>query len=96
MNTATYIDVYATDIRASDQVLELPVKQRNCIKPSDKPDLRTSYRQPACTLECMRDEIHRRCGCHPYHLPRAVVYVMDQIRDCEVFDITCFVDNFCE
>lgn len=96
MNTVTHIDVLATDHRASDQVLALPIRQRKCVIPSDKPNLSRSYRQSACTLECMRDEIHRICGCHPYHLPRALVYVIDQFRECEVFDVTCFVDNYCE
>lgn len=58
--------------------------------------MRTSYRQSACTLECMRDEIHKICGCHPYHLPRSLSYNYDQFRDCEVSDSLCFVDNFGE
>lgn len=86
----------ATDRSASDQVLELPLKQRKCVIPSDKPNLRTNYRQSACTLECMRDEIHRICRCHPYQLPRPLVNIIDQFRDCEVSDVLCFVDNFCE
>lgn len=96
MNTATYIDVQATDRRVSDQVLELPLKQRKCVISSDKPNMRTSYRQSACTLECMRDEIHRICGCHPFHLPRPLVFIIDQYRDCEASDSICFVDNYGE
>lgn len=88
-----WVDVEPTHSSCSAQVLGLPFKQRKCIIPSDLNV--ESYRQPACILGCVRNEIHRRCHCHPFHLPRdsndTTVY-----RECKAKDIFCFVENYCE
>lgn len=89
----TFIDVQPIHSSCSDQVLSLPFKQRKCIIPSDLKA--QTYRQPECMLGCLRDEIHRRCHCHPFHLSRAGNH-SDQLRDCKAKDVYCFVQNYCE
>ena len=88
-----WVDVQPIHSSCSDQVLGLPFQQRKCIIPSDLNV--DTYRQPACMLGCLRNEIHRRCHCHPFHLPKdnndTTVY-----RDCKAKDILCFVENYCK
>lgn len=98
LGTETFISVSPTDSRCSSQVLVLPQSQRSCITGSDFPDPIENYRQPACTLECLRNDVHRKCGCHPYHLPRQsqIPGNTKPIRDCSVYDTLCLIDNFCE
>lgn len=87
------MDVQPIHSSCSDQVLALPFAQRKCIIPSDKGKL--NYRQPECMLECLRDEIHRRCQCHPFHLPRGSNQT-NNLRNCRAVDIMCMVDNYCK
>lgn len=89
----TFIDIQPIHSSCSDQVLGLPFKQRKCIIPSDLNV--QSYRQPACMLGCLRDEIHKRCRCHPFHLP-SVDNQTSKLRDCKAKDVFCFVENYCE
>lgn len=89
----TFVDVSPTHSSCSDQVLGLPFSQRKCIIPSDLNV--ASYRQPACMLNCLRTEIHRRCHCHPFHLPRSDNET-NTYRDCKAKDVTCFVENYCK
>lgn len=88
----TWVDVQPILSSCSDQVLGLPFQQRKCIIPSDLNV--ESYRQPACMLGCVRKEIHKRCYCHPFHLPRDNDTKV--FRDCKAKDIFCFVENYCE
>uniref|UniRef100_A0A1S4H4X8 Uncharacterized protein n=4 Tax=gambiae species complex TaxID=44542 RepID=A0A1S4H4X8_ANOGA len=91
----TFVNVLPTDSRCSEQVLALPQSQRDCIVGSDFTPPIERYRQPACTLECLRNEVHRKCGCHPFHLPRPMVGPNGQgIRNCTVYDSMCFVENY--
>ncbi|EAT45221.1 AAEL003470-PA [Aedes aegypti] len=96
LGTETFISVSPTDSRCSSQVLVLPQSQRSCIIGNDFPVPIENYRQPACTLECLRNEVHRKCGCHPYHLPRQsqIPENIKPIRGCTVFDSLCLIDNF--
>ncbi|XP_065085740.1 sodium channel protein Nach [Ochlerotatus camptorhynchus] len=96
LGTETFISVSPTDSRCSSQVLVLPQSQRSCITGRDFPVPIENYRQPACTLECLRDDVHRKCGCHPYHLPRQsqIPGNTRPIRDCTVYDSLCMIDNF--
>uniref|UniRef100_A0A182IT54 Amiloride-sensitive sodium channel n=1 Tax=Anopheles atroparvus TaxID=41427 RepID=A0A182IT54_ANOAO len=91
----TFVNVLPTDSRCSEQVLTLPQSQRDCVVGNDFNPPVENYRQPACTLECLRNEVHRKCGCHPFHLPRQADVARGQgIRNCTVFDSICFVDNY--
>jgi acid-sensing ion channel, other len=93
LSAETFIDVQPIHSSCSDQVLGLPFPQRKCIIPSD---LRVkNYRQPECMLGCLRNEIHKRCGCHPFHLPKSDNETR-YIRDCRAKDVNCFVINYCE
>ena len=89
----TFINVQPTYSSCSDQVLHLKFPQRKCIIPSDL-NVKT-YRQPACMLNCLRDEIYKRCYCHPFHLPRDSNETRT-IRNCKAKDIFCFVENYCK
>lgn len=92
LNRETFIDIQPIYSSCSEQVLGLPFEQRKCIIPSDKG--KENYRQPECMLECLREEIHRRCKCHPFHLPRAPNQT-HALKDCRAVDVMCFVDNYC-
>lgn len=93
LSSETFVDVQPIHSSCSDQVLGLPFSQRKCIIP---PDIQAShYRQPACMLSCLRTEIHKRCGCHPFHLPKSDNETRF-IRDCKAKDVYCFVLNYCE
>lgn len=92
LSQETFIDVQPTHTSCSDQVLGLPFSQRSCIIPADRNV--EVYRQPACVLECLRDEIHRRCQCHPFHLPTN--NITKPIRNCRTVDALCFVENYCK
>ncbi|XP_070494636.1 sodium channel protein Nach-like [Chironomus tepperi] len=87
----TFVDIQPIHSSCSSQVLVLPFAQRKCIIPADKGKL--NYRQPECMLECLRDEIHQRCQCHPFHLPRASNQT-NTLRNCRAVDILCMVDNY--
>ncbi|XP_052873492.1 sodium channel protein Nach-like [Anopheles cruzii] len=87
----TFVNVLPTDSRCSEQVLALPQSQRKCIIGSDFHPPIAYYRQPACTLDCVRKEVHRKCGCHPFHLPRPRA---TKIRNCTVYDSICFIENY--
>lgn len=89
----TFVDAQPIHSSCSNQVLGLPFSQRKCIVPSDL-NLQT-YRQPACMLGCLRSEIHRRCHCHPFHLPKDGNDT-NYIRDCKAKDILCFAENYCK
>uniref|UniRef100_A0A182K6C4 Uncharacterized protein n=1 Tax=Anopheles christyi TaxID=43041 RepID=A0A182K6C4_9DIPT len=91
----TFVNVLPTDSRCSEQVLALPQSQRDCIVGSDFSPPIEKYRQPACTLECLRYAVHRKCGCHPFHLPPLTVARNERnIRNCTVYDSMCFVENY--
>ncbi|CAO1376532.1 unnamed protein product [Diamesa tonsa] len=92
LSQETFVDVEPTYTSCSAQVLSLPFSQRNCIIPADRNV--EIYRQPACMLECLRDEIHRRCQCHPFHLPTN--NITKPIRKCRTVDALCFVENYFE
>lgn len=89
----TFVDIHPTYSSCSDQVLALPFSQRKCIVPSDIGA--SIYRQPACMLVCLREEIHKECNCHPFHLPKADNET-DPQPDCKAKDVTCFVENYCK
>lgn len=89
----TFIDISPIHSSCSNQVLVLPFSQRKCIIPSDKG--KSNYRQPECMLECLREEIHKRCYCHPFHLPRAIDE-KNKFKDCKAVDIMCFVNSYCK
>ncbi|CRL01764.1 CLUMA_CG014980, isoform A [Clunio marinus] len=91
INKETFIDVQPIESSCSNQVLNLDFEQRKCIIPSDLNV--KSYRQPECMLGCLRDEIHKRCHCHPFHLPKSDNTTTDY-RDCKAKDIMCFVENY--
>ncbi|XP_049294922.1 sodium channel protein Nach-like [Anopheles funestus] len=91
----TFVNVLPTDSRCSEQVLALPQNQRDCIVGSDFNPPIANYRQPACTLQCLRNEVHRKCGCHPFHLPQPTDRGPGQrVRNCTVYDSMCFVENY--
>ncbi|XP_035787391.1 sodium channel protein Nach-like [Anopheles albimanus] len=91
----TFVNVLPTDSRCSEQVLALPQNQRSCLVGGDFQPPIANYRQPACMLECLRNEVHRKCGCHPFHLPRQREAGKDrEIRNCTVYDSICFVQNY--
>ncbi|XP_053686211.1 sodium channel protein Nach-like [Sabethes cyaneus] len=96
LGSETFISVSPTDSRCSEQVMLLPQTQRSCIIGKDFPTPIENYRQPTCMLECLRDEIHRKCGCHPYHLPSQsqIPGRTKQIRKCAVEDSMCLIDNY--
>ena len=90
----TFVSVYPTDMKTSEQALQLPQHQRHCATPRDFNPPK-NYRNPACMLECLTDAVHEKCQCHPFHLPKK----MDEgpaIRDCTVMDAFCFSENYCE
>jgi amiloride-sensitive sodium channel len=94
LNRETFVSVYPTDIRTSEQALQLPQRQRHCATDNDfKPP--KNYRNPACMLECLTDTVHEKCGCHPFHLPRKSI-IRPTIRDCTILDALCFTENYCE
>jgi len=93
LNRETFIDIQPIYSSCSNQVLGLPFSQRKCIIPSDIN--KEVYRQPACMLECLRDEIHRRCYCHPFHLPGGDNQT-SSLRSCIAKDVSCMVLNYCE
>lgn len=75
------------------KVLELPLSRRQCITSGD---YQYDYRQPACTLKCLRDAVYKYCKCHPYQLPRFdITNNANNIRNCSVTDAYCFVENYC-
>jgi acid-sensing ion channel, other len=89
----TFIDIQPIHSSCSEQVLGLPFAQRKCIIPSDLNV--ESYRQPACMLDCLRNIIHKRCFCHPFHLPKDLNET-EIFRDCKAKDVMCFVQNYCK
>lgn len=94
MGKQTFLDVYTTDNSCSNQVLQLPFSQRKCILATDEissTGIKSEYRQPACIVNCFRDIIHNICGCHPFVIP---LMSFDNIRECGVLDIACFVKNY--
>lgn len=93
LSQETFVDIKPIHSSCSEQVLALPFEQRKCIIPSDLK--RTSYRQPACMLDCLRAEIHKRCYCHPFNLPKNENDTQSY-RDCKAKDVMCFVENYCE
>lgn len=93
LSKETFIDIQPIHSSCSEQVLGLPFAQRKCIIPKDLNLL--SYRQPACMLGCLRDEIHKRCHCHPFNLPVSSNDTKDY-RDCKAKDVMCFTENYCE
>ncbi|XP_041786050.1 sodium channel protein Nach-like, partial [Anopheles merus] len=90
----TFVNVLPTDSRCSEQVLALPQSQRDCIVGSDFSPPIERYRQPACTLECLRNEVHRKCGCHPFHLPRPMVGRNGQALETALSRFNVFVENY--
>ncbi|XP_039438732.1 sodium channel protein Nach-like [Culex pipiens pallens] len=97
LGTETFVSVTPTDSRCSEQVLGLPPSQRSCVTGKDFSPPIENYRQPACTLECVRNEVHRKCGCHPYHLPRQSqqpTKAGKPMRDCTVTDSMCLIENY--
>ncbi|XP_058827422.1 sodium channel protein Nach-like [Topomyia yanbarensis] len=96
LGTETFVSVTPTDSRCSAQVMLLPQSQRCCITGEDFPVPIENYRQPACTLECLRNEVHRKCGCHPYHLPSKphIPGKKKLIRKCSVADSFCLIENY--
>lgn len=93
LSKETFVDIQPIHSSCSQQVLGLPFAQRKCIVPKDLNV--DSYRQPACMLGCLRSEIHKRCQCHPFHLPK-VDNDTSSLRDCKAVDVMCFVENYCE
>lgn len=93
LSKESFIDIQPTHSSCSAQVLSLPFAQRKCIIPSDLNA--NSYRQPACMLGCLRDEIHKRCFCHPFHLPKSG-NDSNNFLDCKAKDVMCFVENYCK
>lgn len=92
----TFVAVYPTDLRCSDQVLNLPESQRQCINPSDY-GWAEGYRQSSCILTCQREVVHKTCQCHPFHLPEKVVYGRQKaIRECNMIDGLCLAKNYGE
>lgn len=89
----TWIDVKPIQSSCSNQVLDLHFEQRKCIIPSDLGV--ETYRQPACMLNCARNEIYKRCHCHPFHLPKDRNDTTLR-RDCTAKDILCFTENYCK
>ncbi|XP_055594577.1 sodium channel protein Nach-like [Uranotaenia lowii] len=96
LGTETFVSVTPTDSRCSAQVLGLPQEQRPCITGKDFPKPIKNYRQPACTLECLRNHVHRKCGCHPFHLPiqSQIPDSEKPIRSCTITDTLCLIDNY--
>ncbi|XP_055527647.1 sodium channel protein Nach [Wyeomyia smithii] len=96
LGSEAFISVSPTDSRCSEQVMLLPQAQRSCIIEKDFSTPIGNYRQPTCMLECLRDEVHRKCGCHPYHLPSRsqIPGGAKQIRKCSVEDSMCLIDNY--
>lgn len=90
----THVTVSPIHSSCSDQVLALPFSQRKCIIPSDR-NLKI-YRQPACMLECLQDEVQKRCHCHPFHLPKKNFENNTVMRDCIMRDAICFAYNYCK
>lgn len=88
----SYIELFATDLTCTAEVIELAPKQRECVIGSDVGISR--YRRPACILYCTIAKIYATCKCHPYFLPRPTDG--SWIRECEVNDVMCFVDHFCK
>ena len=93
LSKETFVDIQPIHSSCSEQVLGLPFAQRKCIIPSD---LKVkSYRQPACMLGCLRDEIHKRCHCHPFNLP-VNSNETKHYPECKAKDVMCFTENYCE
>lgn len=92
----TFVDVTPTYSSADDKVLALPFAQRNCINSQEEQYL--YYRQPACILDCLKEEVYKRCQCHPYYLPKASIFkdLEKYHRDCRINDTMCFVENYCK
>lgn len=90
----TFVSVSPTDLRCSDQVLALPEYQRNCINPKDY-DTQEPYRQSICQLSCLRDAVHKTCGCHPFNLPEKTLYGRQKpMRECNLVDGMCVSKNY--
>lgn len=92
----TFVAIYPTDLRCSEQVLALPEAQRKCINPWDYEWMET-YRQSSCILDCFREAVHGTCQCHPYNLPEKSLYGRQRpIRECNLIDGLCLVKNYGE
>lgn len=88
----SFVEVYGSVLTSTDEVLGLPVEQRDCLTPEDVG--MTFYRQPGCSLACVRDKIYDLCGCHPYNMPAPRFNVnKHKLRECIAKDAVCFVMN---
>lgn len=95
LNHESFVEVYGTVLTCTDEVLNLPVKQRDCLLPSDLG--RSFYRQPSCSLACVRNKIYELCGCHPYQMPSPIFDPNKRrLRDCVTTDAACFMQNMCK
>lgn len=93
IGSVTSVAIYPIMTHCADDVLILTPAQRRCIQPYDMNKER--YRQPDCTVDCIREKIYRVCNCHPYYLP----YPEDRqpnIPDCRAKDLECFSKNLCK
>lgn len=92
MHHESYVEVYGTVLTSTKEVLGLSVDQRECLMAEDLG--REFYRQPSCSLACVRDKIYEICGCHPYQMPAPKFDPSKhKLRDCITKDAACFVRN---
>lgn len=74
IGAVTSVAVYPTLTHSSPEVQELPMLSRRCVLDGEVDGDGGAqwgvYRQPACAVGCTRSFIYRRCGCHPFHMPR--------------------------
>uniref|UniRef100_A0A336M005 CSON006246 protein n=1 Tax=Culicoides sonorensis TaxID=179676 RepID=A0A336M005_CULSO len=90
--TESFVEVFGSVLTCTNEVLSLPIPQRNCLLPSDLS--KSYYRQPSCSLGCVRNKIYEFCGCHPYQMPRPFDEPnAEYVRDCITTDAMCIVKN---
>lgn len=87
----SFVEVYGTVLTCTNEVLGLPVNQRDCLLPSDLG--RNFYRQPNCMLGCIRNKIYELCRCHPYQMPPPILNPESRLRDCVTTDAACFMQH---
>lgn len=86
-----FIAVYPIITTCAPNVLELSPQERKCVQPTDYSEHK--YDPSECEKDCFNDKVHATCGCHPYYLPLSK---KGTVRSCNVSDVFCFKDNFCE